>query len=136
MCSYIEALLENNYNDNGEVIVEDEFDYRNWNRGSEYVKIVRKAGTKQLLALFVSMGVTFGLAFYSAYLHRKLTRRKPWIPPKDLTRMEGNDPKQLAGRLSRRNSGISSTRSSTSSTYVPYGAAVPSRDADEEGVLT
>ena len=137
MCSYIEGLLENNYNDNGEVVVEEEFDYTHWNQGSEYVKIIRKASTNQLVALFVSMGTALGLAIYSAYLHRKLTKRKPWIPPKDVTRIDSNDPKYLAGRLSRRSSGINLARSSESSTYGPYGAAVPARGSEaEEGVLT
>lgn len=132
VCTFVESLLENNYDETGEVYIQEDFEYQNWKRGSEYTKLFRKASVGQLLGLFVSMGTCFGLLGYAVYLHKKLLFRKPWIPPKSVF-PSSPDPDDdaasvaisEAGRLSRRSSGIVNNRSSYEAPYIPYGAPIP-----------
>jgi hypothetical protein len=147
VCTYIEALLENNYNEYGDVI-SNTFNYRNWHQRSEYAKLARMVSPPQRLALWLMTFTVLGLFLYAAYLHRTITRgHKPswssssWSPQHSPVNNNSNRLKTMdwdhapgewymAERLSgraRRNSGISSVRSngSSPSAYVPYGAPVP-----------
>lgn len=123
VCNMIESLVENNYDEFGEVIVQEDFDYHNWAHGDEYVKLVRKASAFQIVVLTGSILLCVGLFGYSCYLHKKLRYRRPWIPPKQvggrqwgagLMKFDNSDALSEAGRVSRLNSGIIALRSMTS----------------------
>jgi hypothetical protein len=144
ICTYIESLLENNYNENGNVVGNESFDYRRWNQRSEYIKLVRKTSPLQRLVIVTGLVVVFALFGYAAYLHRTLTTRgRSGGQPPMWGRKHDNDDTTdwdhampgewyLSDRWSehRRDSGISAIRSKddgslSSPAYVPYGAPVP-----------
>lgn len=121
MCNFIDSLVEKNYDEYGEVIIREDFDFANWKSGEEYVKLARKASTLQIILLVGSIVLSLGLFFYSCYLHKKLMFRKPWIPPSRVTGPysgmyygDDDDARSEAGRLSRLNSGIIAIRTATS----------------------
>lgn len=119
MCEFIESLVEQNYDEKGEVVLRSMyFNPENWQNPGEYVKVVRQASNFQRFALTVSMMVFFGLMSYAAYLTKKLVYRKPWRPPQRVTSPYhgGRDMRAAAavteaGRLSRGASGIVALRS-------------------------
>lgn len=119
VCTFIESLVERNYDERGEVVLRSAyFNADNWQHPGEYVKVVREASVLQKLALTFSMMVFFGLFGYSVYLTKKLVYRKPWRPPRSVISpyAGGVDAKSIsavseAGRLSRACSGIVQLRS-------------------------
>lgn len=116
-CPFIESLVENNYDESGQVILSNEFNFSNWKSKQEYVNVVRTATKGQKISAVVSFTIAAILFGYAMYLHRKLVFRKPWKPPR-----HANDPisdyyrsafdsRAEAGRISRSNSGIMQNRS-------------------------
>jgi hypothetical protein len=159
VCTFIQALRDNRYDENGEVYIPTDYSWAHWKQGTEYVKLARQANMGQLLALLVSMGLAASLAGYAIYLQKKLWFRKAWVPPRDFIdytlygngRGDNDDDdrsndrhSRTAGRLSRMHSGIVALRSRSSSDsvsppkhpparrqrpYQPYGAPIPQRQA-------
>lgn len=119
MCNFIESLVEQNYDERGEVVLRSRyFNADNWQNPGEYVKVVRAATPFQRFALSISMVVFFALMSYAAYLTKKLVYRKPWRPPASVHSPYhgGRDVRAAAavseaGRLSRGASGIVALRS-------------------------
>lgn len=135
VCSFIEAMHDNNYNEYGEVFIQTDFQAANWKRTSEYIKLAKKANSRQLFLLTFTMCVAGSFSAYAIYLHKKLYYRQAWVPPVDiLETLSKDDSKSAAGRISRLNSGILAMRSlsyeAPSSPYLPYGAAIPHRRSD------
>ncbi|GKY93940.1 hypothetical protein MPSEU_000360900 [Mayamaea pseudoterrestris] len=101
VCGMIESLVTNSYDEFGDPIVLEDFDYHRWTKGSEYVKLVRKATTFQIVALVGSILLSLGLFVYAANLHRRLVIRAPWVPPSVSGYYNHFDGKSQAGRMSR-----------------------------------
>ena len=115
----IESLVTNSYDEFGDPIVLEDFDYHHWTRSSEYVKLVRKATGTQIFLLVSSILASVGLFVYAARLHRKLRYRSPWVPPRAVPGYgyggsSPRDPRARAGRLSRGGSGIVANRTDVS----------------------
>jgi len=123
----IGALVLNEYDEYGEIIIQDDFDAHNWYRGGEYVKLVRKASGFQIFMLTVSITSCLGLFGYSMYLFKKLMYRKAWNPPINAFTAWGGGidrARSEAGRLSRMHSGVISIRREQSGlTSVEGGAS-------------
>ena len=119
VCTFIESLVESNYNEKGEVVLRSvNFNTENWQHPGEYVKVVQEASAFQKFALTISMMVFFSLFGYAIYLTKKLVYRKPWRPPRRVTSpyAGGVSAKSIsavseAGRMSRASSGIVQLRS-------------------------
>jgi len=137
-------LVENNFNEYGEINFQRDFEYSNWRKIGEYSNLTRKASAGQLIMLFLTMSVAGGLAAYAVYLHKKLYFRKPWTPPArfSIHGHDDDDTKSEAGRLSRLHSGIASFRSRSSESvggaaasrpYVAYSGSIPHRRGESVG---
>lgn len=121
MCTFIETLIENHYNERGQIVVKEDFRFSKWNSGAEYISLARKASPLQLILLVATMATALSLLIYSAYLYKKLLYRMPWRPPKSVhsptsggQSVAGDydfDTRVEAGRISRINSGITALRS-------------------------
>jgi len=121
VCPFIESIVENNYNEYGQVVLKEDFHASKWYSAQEYVNLAQKASRAQLIALAISMSTALGLLLYAFYLKKKLVYRIPWRPPKSVTApMSGGtsvfgdyeyDMRYEAGRVSRMNSGITAMRS-------------------------
>lgn len=121
MCTFIETLVENHYNERGQIVVKEDFRFSKWNSGAEYINLAQKASPTQLLFLVTTMTTALSLLIYSAYLYKKLMYRMPWKPPKSVhsptsggQSVAGDydfDTRVEAGRISRINSGITALRS-------------------------
>jgi hypothetical protein len=144
VCSYIDALIENNFNENGEINIQTErFDFANWKNRSEYSKLGRRINGGQIFMLVLTMSVTATLAGYAFYLNRKLRSRKLSTPPirfgsYSSAADDRDNARSHAGRLSRLNSGILAMRSrshegSPETPYVPYGGSIPEGRRNDDG---
>ena len=115
VCDYIESLVENNYDESGEIYMRNrEFELSNWQDPHEYAKVVTGASPFQILFLVVSIGIFLSLLVYSCYLSKKLRHRMPWRPPTSVispyatsASVAGGSMAAVseAGRVSRVNSG-------------------------------
>ena len=105
VCSYIESLVEGNYDEDGEIMLSNMvFDKSKWMDPRQYTKVM---SIGQIFGLIISISIFLSILSYSCYLHSKLTRRRPWRKPK----IDKKSPEYLAGKLSKNNSGITSARS-------------------------
>lgn len=113
VCNMIDALMENSYDESGEILLQTDFDFKHWRQGSQYVQLVRQVGGGQLLGLFCSATVCLAIAGYAIYLHKKLWYAKPWTPPRSVMDCNTEDAalRAQAGRMCRIESGIGSMRS-------------------------
>jgi hypothetical protein len=115
VCNMITSLVTNTYDEYGDPIVLEDFDYHHWSSGSEYVKLARKASPLQSILLTGSILLTFALAGYVVHLHKKLFYRTPWVPPVQISGYKAaSDMRSQAGRLSRGGSGIVANRTGMS----------------------
>uniref|UniRef100_A0A7S1GIQ8 Uncharacterized protein n=1 Tax=Cyclophora tenuis TaxID=216820 RepID=A0A7S1GIQ8_CYCTE len=108
VCDFIESLVENNYNQYGEIILEDTFDFNNWKDYHEYEKLVPTEVTLwQTIGLISSITLMLFLMVYSCYLYSKL-RNPRWDPNSSKYGTAAE-----AGKISRVNSGIMLGRSNS-----------------------
>lgn len=114
VCNLIGSLVENTYDENGEVILRGDFSLANWNKASEYSMVIQKASIFQIFLLTASVMLVVGLGTYSVYLRRKLHHRRPWTPPRIIGSHDRDDAFMEAGRISRLNSGIMEMRTASS----------------------
>ena len=107
VCSFTASLVENNYDEYGEVILESpEWELSKWKQINAYKQDMQAVSPLQLLGLFFSAGLVAALFSYTLYLRYKLTRRVPW------TFGFGKDAEAAyAGKLGRAGSGITMQRS-------------------------
>ena len=107
VCSFTASLVENNYDEYGEVILESaEWELSKWKQINAYKQDMQAVSSIQLLGLFFSVGLVVALFSYTLYLRYKLTRRVPW------TFGFGKDAEAAhAGKLGRAGSGITMQRS-------------------------
>jgi len=138
----ITSLVENTYDEFGEVVIQEDFDYHNWKSGTEYVKLVRKASPFQIVMLTFSILLCVALLGYSVYLKKKLFSRTPWVPPSRVGfpyvhgyggRGGDDDAIWEAGRISRTNSGIVAMRTAGS---VDGGASQTGGQVDDDNLMT
>jgi len=120
MCTFIEAVTTNTYNEYGEIYTEPVSGIYKW---------TRKVTASQIFMLLLSVSVFCGLSAYAVHLHLKLYRRKPWTPPARFSiRRDSDDCASEAGRISRHNSGIIAMRSRSYDAphpYVAYSGSIP-----------
>ena len=122
VCSFIATLVENSYNEFGDVIVQQGFDFSRWASPSEYMNLASSASFQQTIGLVLTIMSTIGLATYAYYLNRKVRHRRPWQPPKSITSAINHQTAIAeAGRLSRMNSGIVSMQSFDRSGGIAHG---------------
>ena len=107
----IGSLVTNTYDEFGDPIVLNDFDYHNWAKGSEYANIIRKATPFQISAMVLSVTLVLGLFVYAANLHRKLVHRVPWIPPNTDAGYNHFDSHDRGTSFARGGSGIVANRS-------------------------
>ena len=107
VCNFVASLVENNYDENGEAILESpEWELSKWKDINAYRQDVVSASPLQVLGIIFSAGMVVILFFYIVYLRYKLTRRVPW------SRGFGHyDEAGHAGRIARVSSGITMQRS-------------------------
>jgi len=119
ICALIHSLVENTYDEFGELVIQEDFDIHYWKSGTEYIKLVQKASAGQIVMLTFSILLCLGLLGYSCFLHKKLVYRRPWMPPNHVGSYYGGGMLEMphavseAGRLSRLNSGIVAMRSAS-----------------------
>ena len=119
VCTFIGSLIQNTYNEYGEIIIQQDFHFYNWQSKLEYFNLARKASPAQIFGIIISFASSLALLVYSCYLHKKLFFRRPWRPPKSITSpvpgsgfsVASGYARTEAGRLSRNNSGIIAMRS-------------------------
>jgi hypothetical protein len=76
VCSYIAGMLENNYNEYGEIVVgREELKLADLTNYRAYIEVVNKTAPNQIVGLVLSVSLMLGLAVYSCMLHRKITKR-------------------------------------------------------------
>jgi len=82
VCNFVESLIENNYDEYGEIMLGfgETFNIANWYLRSEYQNVTGKISSVQVIGLIFSVTLVFGLFIYAAYLHSKVTRI--WRPTK------------------------------------------------------
>lgn len=111
VCGYVASLIENNYDEYGEIYIFD-VDLTQWQNVQQYKNMARAVSSFQLSVILLSVGVSLALFLYSCYLNHKLRVRVPWTP---YTHGQDNRVDYLdyneAGRASRLNSGILMMRS-------------------------
>lgn len=107
VCSFTASLVENNYDEYGEVILESpEWELSKWKQINAYKQDMQAVSSVQLLALLFSAGLVVALFSYTLYLRYKLTRRVPW------TFGFKTDPDdEHGGKVGRVGSGITMQRS-------------------------
>mmetsp|Transcript_21922 Transcript_21922/g.36233 ORF Transcript_21922/g.36233 Transcript_21922/m.36233 type:complete len:492 (-) Transcript_21922:72-1547(-) len=75
VCNFVESLMDNNYDEYGEIVVVSEsFDFANWYQVSEYKKATSKVTAFQTVGLVFSLGLMLGLFGYATYMYRKVKR--------------------------------------------------------------
>jgi hypothetical protein len=113
VCGFIESLIENNYDEYGEIYIFD-VDLTQWQNVQQYKNMARAVSSFQLSVILLSLGVSLALFLYSCYLNHKLRVRIPdtWTP---YTPGQENRVDYLgygeSGHTSRHNSGILMMRS-------------------------
>jgi hypothetical protein len=117
MCSFIDSLVEGNYDEYGEIVLTSPlFDFNNWYQFSEYKKFVqREVYPIQIVGLVVSAVLMVGLGIYAICLHRQIVHFVGGTP---LQKRKRERATQEASRLSRINSGITMMRSTSGSSYL------------------
>jgi hypothetical protein len=124
----VSVLIENAYNEKGEIVILDDFDPSKWYSSQEYYKMVHKSSVAQLCWLTISIALVATLLSYTCYLNKKLIFRRPWMPPSGLHKLReryggqsrdayyryGEDAGVKAGRISRKQSGIVAMRTDLS----------------------
>lgn len=93
VCSFIGSLLENTYDEAGEI--------------NPNTKLMTP---RQMFGLFISASLFLGMLWYTINLQRALLRRKAWTRPI----INRSSPAMLAGKISRQNSEIVAVRSVSS----------------------
>jgi len=80
VCNFVASLIENNYDEYGEVYLESpEWEISKWKSINAYKQDMQAVSSVQILGLVFSVGLVVGLVAYSVYLRQKLiTRRVPW----------------------------------------------------------
>jgi hypothetical protein len=113
VCSFIESLRSNTYDEYGKVQLENSGVWRNpsqWNREFSAESRALSAGKKASLTL-LAMAVTV-MGVWACFLHGTLARKNiPWTP----RRKKGEDPTDIA----RQNSGIVMGRSRSGPAATP-----------------
>lgn len=103
VCAFIESLADKNYDESGEIKAAAEkygwYTYQHYGMSGW-----------QVICVTVSVALFVGVLSYVVYLHRALVNRKPWNKPI----LDNSSPELLAGRLSRCNSEIITSRSPAS----------------------
>jgi hypothetical protein len=113
VCGFIESLIENNYDEYGEIYIFN-VDLTQWQNVQQYKNMARAVSSFQLSVILLSVGVSLALFLYSCYLNHKLRVRIPthWTP---YTHGQENCVDYLdyneSGHSSRLNSGILMMRS-------------------------
>lgn len=83
VCNFVASLVENNYDEYGEIILEsEELSWENWANLKAYKRDVVKVTNGQIFGLMFSIGCVLLLSAYVAYLRYKLKHRAPWIAGK------------------------------------------------------
>jgi hypothetical protein len=128
VCGFLESLIENNYDEYGEIYTND-VNFADWQNVQQYKNMARSVSSLQLSGILFFVVVSLALFLYSCYLNHKLRVRIPWTP---YTHGQDNPVDYLdygeAGRLSRINSGILMMRSRS-----PENSTRSTRDGDFVG---
>jgi hypothetical protein len=139
VCGMIESLIENNYDEYGEIYI-FEVDLTKWQNVQQYKNMARAVSSFQLSVILLSIGVSLGLFLYSCYLNHKLRVRIPtsWTP---YTHGQENRVDYLdyteSGGSSRLNSGILMMRSrSPAETSTRSGDFVGTLDTSQGDATT
>ena len=107
VCNFVASLVENNYDEYGEAILEDpEWTLSKWKEINAYRQDLVRTTSGQILGIIFSLFLCLALSGYITYLRYKLTRRLPW------SRGIGkNNAAEDAGQIGRVSSGITMQRS-------------------------
>jgi hypothetical protein len=139
VCGFIESLIENNYDEYGEIYIFD-VDLTQWQNVQQYKNMARAVSSFQLSVILLSVGVSLALFLYSCYLNHKLRVRihDTWTP---YTHDQDNMVDYLdygeSGRSSRLNSGILMMRSrSPAETSTRSGDFVGTLDSPQGDATT
>ena len=125
VCNFIDSLVENHYDEYGEIVLGFQFNTSNWNDYREYYKVSRSVAPIQIFGLVASIFLVILLLLYSIYLHAKVMKLnqlqsawyEEWHPARNSrTALD-------AGKISRIQSGIMAGRS-TSNFSFPDGTNV------------
>lgn len=108
VCNFVESLIENNYDEYGEIIQQgDAWEIAKWKQVNAFKgDIVTRASKVQILGMVFSIGLCLSLFGYSFYLRHKLMHRRAWRHG-----MWTHQRAEEAGRVARASSGITMQRS-------------------------
>ena len=108
VCNLVASLVENNYDERGQVVIQKEFNFTQWAHASEYAKVVTQASRGQRISLTIFVSSAVFLFAYAAYLHDRLRKRSAhFLAPFDSRYSTGKD-------LQSKFSGIRATRTTSS----------------------
>jgi hypothetical protein len=120
VCSFIATLVENTYNEFGDVIIQEGFSFSTWRSSQQHFNLASSGVSPlQLVVLVLSTTTSLVLLIYSCYLTRKLLKRMPLSPtakkkhydPSEFYQSSVTAIRSAAGRVSSFDSGIMATRS-------------------------
>jgi hypothetical protein len=97
-CAFIGNIIYGTYDENGEIILDDTFDYSDWKNAAQYRKL--KLDASQIAGLAISLLLVIGLLAVVLIMQRSIARKEaPWRPKRNNSMSGGMS-------VSRQNSGI------------------------------
>lgn len=120
-CDFIDSIVMDNYNEMGEVVMDDNQMQNGWMANNmysqQYFEAASEVSPLQIFGLIASIAAVCLLAMWSMTLHKSVGKVGPWRPRRGLRAGAPASSNAVAADIDRQNSGVVMGRSGTNTSY-------------------